>query len=419
MAVCSFSPTNIGWRHHPAHAQHRAAAQKLGECICCWSAKGRRGLRRRGEARRRGQGADGRGRRGGAWPRRAGRRAAGGDGARATRISFAPASAAWEERDAARRSTSRRAGASDIAAVVDCRHLRGPIYAGNALATVKSADAKKVVTVRAASIDPVAAEVGRHPSRPRRPPRIPASRLPRPEIVKSERPELTAARIVISGGRRWRPPRTCAIIEKVADIPRRGGRLLARRGRCGLCAERHAGRARPARSWRRSSTSPSAISAPSSTWPHEGQQGDRRHQQGRGAPIFQSPSTACGGPVQAVPELEAELSKCASAGGEGEPLPRTPETLRAPRGPRARFPVAGPPPSGLPGEGRGEFRPRWHGEARRRRPGIAGEDRFSPRLSCLKECPMAEIAKVGIIGAGLDGQWHCACRRFGGPCPWC
>src|ERR1700759_3043121 len=49
---------------------------------------------------------------------------------------------------------------SDIAAVVDADTFVRPIYAGNGMATVKSSDAKKVMTVRAASFDPVAAEGG-------------------------------------------------------------------------------------------------------------------------------------------------------------------------------------------------------------------------------------------------------------------
>ena len=55
---------------------------------------------------------------------------------------------------------------SDIAEVVDADTFVRPIYAGNGLATVKSADAKKVITVRAASFDPVAAEGGSAPIEP-------------------------------------------------------------------------------------------------------------------------------------------------------------------------------------------------------------------------------------------------------------
>ncbi len=52
---------------------------------------------------------------------------------------------------------------SDIADVVDADTFIRPIYAGNGMATVKSADGKKVITVRAASFDPVAAEGGSAP----------------------------------------------------------------------------------------------------------------------------------------------------------------------------------------------------------------------------------------------------------------
>ncbi|MBR0684181.1 electron transfer flavoprotein subunit alpha/FixB family protein [Roseomonas eburnea] len=108
---------------------------------------------------------------------------------------------------------------SDICGVVDADTFVRPIYAGNALATVKSADAKKVITVRAASFDPVPAEGGSAPVEA-----APAAEDPSlstflgAEIVKSERPELTAARIVISGGRAMASAENFAIIEKVADI---------------------------------------------------------------------------------------------------------------------------------------------------------------------------------------------------------
>src|SRR5246500_2996157 len=62
---------------------------------------------------------------------------------------------------------------SDIADVVDADTFVRPIYAGNGLATVKSSDAKKVITVRAASFDPVAAEGGSAPTEP-----VSASDLP-------------------------------------------------------------------------------------------------------------------------------------------------------------------------------------------------------------------------------------------------
>ena len=52
---------------------------------------------------------------------------------------------------------------SDIAEVVDADTFVRPIYAGNGMATVKSSDSKKIITVRAASFDPVAADGGNAP----------------------------------------------------------------------------------------------------------------------------------------------------------------------------------------------------------------------------------------------------------------
>src|SRR6201996_248960 len=91
---------------------------------------------------------------------------------------------------------------SDIAEVVDADTFVRPIYAGNGMATVKSADGKKVITVRAASFDPVAAEGGNAPIAKAAMPDVPnVSKFVSAELSKSERPELTAARVVISGGR--------------------------------------------------------------------------------------------------------------------------------------------------------------------------------------------------------------------------
>ena len=107
---------------------------------------------------------------------------------------------------------------SDISDVVDADTFVRPIYAGNALATVKSADAKKVITVRAASFDPVPAEGGSAPIEAAATASDPGlSRFLGAEIVKSERPELTAARIVVSGGRAMGSAENFAIVERVAD----------------------------------------------------------------------------------------------------------------------------------------------------------------------------------------------------------
>ncbi|MDQ2859490.1 MAG: electron transfer flavoprotein subunit alpha/FixB family protein [Pseudomonadota bacterium] len=90
---------------------------------------------------------------------------------------------------------------SEIAAVVDADTFTRPIYAGNAMETVKSADAKKVITVRATAFK-AAEEGGSAPIEAVDPgPGAPHTRFVSDEIVKSDRPELAGARIVVSGGR--------------------------------------------------------------------------------------------------------------------------------------------------------------------------------------------------------------------------
>jgi len=107
---------------------------------------------------------------------------------------------------------------SDIADVVDADTFVRPIYAGNGLATVKSADAKKVITVRAASFDPVPPEGGSAPIEPVAIPDLPSvSRFVSAELSKSERPELTAARVVISGGRGMQAGENFKLLEPIAD----------------------------------------------------------------------------------------------------------------------------------------------------------------------------------------------------------
>ena len=91
---------------------------------------------------------------------------------------------------------------TDITAVDSANTFKRPIYAGNAIATVQSDESVVVATVRGTAFDPVAAEGGSAA--------VEAlasagdagiSKFINEEIVKSERPELTAARIVVSGGR--------------------------------------------------------------------------------------------------------------------------------------------------------------------------------------------------------------------------
>jgi electron transfer flavoprotein alpha subunit len=91
---------------------------------------------------------------------------------------------------------------SDISDVIDADTFIRPIYAGNALATVKSSDAKKFITVRAASFDAVPAEGGSASIESvTAAPAGEGSKYISSELSKSERPELTAAKIIVSGGR--------------------------------------------------------------------------------------------------------------------------------------------------------------------------------------------------------------------------
>jgi electron transfer flavoprotein alpha subunit len=107
---------------------------------------------------------------------------------------------------------------SDIAGVEGPDTFRRYIYAGNALATVKTSDEKKVMTVRAASFDPVPAEGGNAPVEDAQGADDPGvSSFLGAEIAKSERPELTAARVVISGGRAMGSAENFHLVETVAD----------------------------------------------------------------------------------------------------------------------------------------------------------------------------------------------------------
>jgi electron transfer flavoprotein alpha subunit len=90
---------------------------------------------------------------------------------------------------------------SEIVEVVDPTTFVRPIYAGNALETIQSSDAKKVITVRPTAFK-AAGEGGSAPIEVVDPgPGAPRTRFVSDELVKSDRPELGAARIVVSGGR--------------------------------------------------------------------------------------------------------------------------------------------------------------------------------------------------------------------------
>ncbi len=107
---------------------------------------------------------------------------------------------------------------SDIIKVISADTFLRPIYAGNAFATVKSTDAKKCVTIRPTSFDPaptsggsaeiVKAEKGEASS---------LTRFIKREEVKSDRPELGTARVVISGGRGMGSGDNFKLITAIAD----------------------------------------------------------------------------------------------------------------------------------------------------------------------------------------------------------
>lgn len=107
---------------------------------------------------------------------------------------------------------------SDIIAVNDADTFQRPIYAGNAIATVKANDAIKVVSVRGTAYDSIAPEGGSatveavdtvHD--------LGLSTFVSEEIAKSERPELTAAGVIISGGRGMGSAENFKLLEGIAD----------------------------------------------------------------------------------------------------------------------------------------------------------------------------------------------------------
>ncbi len=107
---------------------------------------------------------------------------------------------------------------SDISGIDSPDTFVRPIYAGNAMATVQSADAIKVITVRSTAFDAAAEEGGAGTVEA-----VEATgdsglaSFLGQELTKSERPELTSARIVISGGRGMQSGDNFAMLEKIAD----------------------------------------------------------------------------------------------------------------------------------------------------------------------------------------------------------
>jgi len=107
---------------------------------------------------------------------------------------------------------------SDISAVESPDTFVRPTYAGNALATVQSSDKIKVVTVRATAFDPAGDAATPAPIENLAP--VADTGLTQylgQELSKSERPELTAARIIVSGGRGMGSSENFKILEALAD----------------------------------------------------------------------------------------------------------------------------------------------------------------------------------------------------------
>ena len=107
---------------------------------------------------------------------------------------------------------------SEVISVESADTFKRPIYAGNVIATVQSADPIKVITVRSTAFDPVAATGGSatieavaavHDAG--------VSSFVGEEVVKSDRPDLTAASIVVSGGRGMQSGDNFELLYKVAD----------------------------------------------------------------------------------------------------------------------------------------------------------------------------------------------------------
>ncbi len=107
---------------------------------------------------------------------------------------------------------------SDIVAVDSPDTFVRPIYAGNALATVQSGDRIKFITVRSTGFDAAPAEGGSAAIEAAdAAPDAGLSRLVGQELTKSARPELTSARVIVSGGRGMGSGENFSILEALAD----------------------------------------------------------------------------------------------------------------------------------------------------------------------------------------------------------
>ena len=107
---------------------------------------------------------------------------------------------------------------SDIIKVIDENTFQRPIYAGNALSTIKSNDSIKIITVRSTAFELTPAEGGNATINSISPKgEINQSKFIKSELSGSESPELTSAKIVISGGRGMQDGSNFSMLEKIAD----------------------------------------------------------------------------------------------------------------------------------------------------------------------------------------------------------
>ncbi len=107
---------------------------------------------------------------------------------------------------------------SEIIAVIDSDTFQRPIYAGNALATVQSAESLKVITVRTTAFEAAAATGGNAPIEEIAPQGDAGkTSFVKSELSSSDRPELTSAKIVVSGGRGMQDGSNFAMLERIAD----------------------------------------------------------------------------------------------------------------------------------------------------------------------------------------------------------
>jgi electron transfer flavoprotein alpha subunit len=179
---------------------------------------------------------------------------------------------------------------SDILSVEGPKTFTRPIYAGNAIATVESSDAKLVITARGTAFAKAEATGGSADRNRRHHRRCWPLQLRRRGMAKSERPELTSAKVIVSGGRakdaETLPPPS-------SRWPTSWARRWAHRARRSMPAmcPTIIRWARPARSSRRSLYRGRHQRRDPASGGHEGQQDHHRHQQGRTRRSFRWPTS--------------------------------------------------------------------------------------------------------------------------------